>query len=141
MDLLSDLIELALWCVVHLQACYVLAKLGYVSLKGCHDFDEFLRCSGEVPKAPRCAQLFPSILMRLHRPQIGRSALRDCLTPVLRLPRGAVHTKSIGGPIAAYNEGIKHGRLREDPAQRIALQRFDRLYQDLQQYEPVADAA
>lgn len=36
-----------------------------------------------------------------------------------------------GGPIAAYEEGIKSGRLREDPAQRIALQRFNRLYDDL----------
>lgn len=77
-------------------------------------------------------------LMRLHRPPAARpqGQLRAPVSPILRLPQRGSHSSRSAGPIAAFDEGVRSGRLREDPAQRIALQRFNRLYDDLLQYVP-----
>ena len=72
--------------------------------------------------------------MRLQRACTPRNVARQHFVPSSRLPRRSSHASRSAGPIAAYNEGVRVGRLREDPAQRIALQKFNRLFQDISQY-------
>lgn len=70
--------------------------------------------------------------MRLHRIRAPPRQMTTKYNMPFRMQKRDVHSHP-AGPIAAYDDGVKSGRLREDAAQRHALQKFNRLYQDLKQ--------
>ncbi len=67
-----------------------------------------------------------------HRmPTRGRSYSTRPASGCYRSDPSRTCLSSPAGPISLYDAGVKSGRLREDPAQRLTLKHFDELFQNI----------